>query len=122
VIRDQAKDTGMAMVLVCLLIAHFGEKHKFIAVAIVVLIVNMVWPGVYRQPARLWFRLAEIMGNIMSCVILTLLFFGLVTPVGIIRKWMGKDPMKRKQWKQGDSSVFRLRDHRYQDRDIENPY
>lgn len=120
--RDQAKDTGMAMVLICLLVAYFGNRPKFAAVAIVLLIIDMVWPPVFHYPAKIWFGLAHLMGAVMSRVLLTVLFFGLVTPLGLLRRLAGADPMQRKKWKKGTDSVFKTRDHTYSAHDIEQPY
>ncbi len=41
---DQAKDTCMAMVLICLLIVLIGHKQQFLGVAVVVLLINMIKP------------------------------------------------------------------------------
>lgn len=120
--RDQAKDTGMAMVLICLLIAYFGERPRFAVLAIILLIVDMVWPPIFHYPAKVWFGLAHLMGAIMSRVLLTLLFFSLVTPLGLIRRLWGADPMQLKKWKKGNDSVFKTREHTYKAEDIEQPY
>ncbi|GAB4345594.1 MAG: hypothetical protein Kow0099_26010 [Candidatus Abyssubacteria bacterium] len=120
--RDQAKDTGMAMTLICLLVAHFGHRPYFVLPAIVLLVLTMAWPTLFHYPAKLWFGLAHIMGTVMSKVLLTLLFYGLVTPLGLIRRLGGYDPMRRRKWKNGDASVFKTREHRYRGEDIEAPY
>lgn len=120
--RDRAKDTGMAMVLICLLIAYFGQRPRFALLAILLLVVNMVWPSLFHYPAKVWFGLAHLMGAVMSRVILTVLYFGLVTPLGLLRRVWGADPMQMKKWKKSTSSVFKTRDHTYQAQDIEQPY
>ncbi len=120
--RDRAKDTGMAMVLICLLVAYYRNDHRFVVAAIVVLVVDMVSPGIFHYPAKAWFGLAHLMGNVVSRIILTALFFGVVAPVGIARRMLGADPMRRKQWKNGGGSVFKTRDHTYEAEDIEQPY
>ena len=51
---DQAKDTGMAMVLICLLIAFFGGKQFFYGLAILLLLINMIWPNVFKPVAKIW--------------------------------------------------------------------
>ena len=112
----------MAMVLICLLIAHIGHHERFVFVAIVLLVINMVWPSCFHYPSKLWFGLAHLMGAVMSRVLLTVLFFGLVTPLGLVRRIGGADPMQMKKWKKGNSSVFRTRDHTYSAQDIEQPY
>ena len=120
--QDRAKDTGMAVVLICLLIAYSRGDQRFTLAAIIALVIDMVWPGLFYYPSKAWFGLAHLMGNVVSRIILTVLFFGVIAPIGIIRRLTGADPMRAKQWKDGDGSVFEIRDHKYQAQDIEQPY
>jgi hypothetical protein len=120
--RDQAKDTGMALTLLCLLVAHFTDRPYFVPPAIALCLLTMMWPPLFHYPAKAWFGLANIMGAVMSRVLLALLFYGLVTPFGLIRRLGGYDPMQRKKWKTSRSSVFRTRNHAYRGQDIEAPY
>ena len=119
---DQAKDTGMAMVLICLLVSYFWNKPPYAGFAILLLLINMVWPILYKPVAKLWLCLSVLLGTIMSKIILSILFFGLVMPVGIIRKSIGKDSMQLKKWKNGRNSVFIVRDHEITYEDIQHPY
>ena len=75
VTMDQAKDTGMAMTLIALLIGYFGHKPYGIAAAIALLLADMTWPALYRPVARLWFGLSHVLGTVMSKVLLSILFF-----------------------------------------------
>jgi hypothetical protein len=120
--KDQAKDTGLAMVLICLLLGHWDKFPKFLPVSLALLLITMIWPNAFRPLATLWFGLAHIMSSVVSRVILTVLFFLLVTPIGLIRRLMGADALKLKQWKQGRDSVFVVRDGVIQGKDLENPY
>ena len=49
-------------------------------------------------------------------------FFLIVTPMGLIRKAFGADPMKTKLWKRGGGSVLVERNHLYTKEDIEKSY
>src|SRR4030042_4213115 len=104
--RDQARDTGMAMVLICLLCAYWGHRPQFLPLAIILLLLTMAVPQVFRPLAVFWFGLSHIMGNVVSKVVLTVIFFVLVTPIGLIRRWAGKDSMQLRKWKQDTGSVL----------------
>ena len=119
---EQAKDTGMAMVLICLLLGYWGKFPKFLPVAIVLLILTMAWPKAFRPLAVFWFGLSHLLGSVMSRVILTVLFFLVVTPIGVIRRWTGADALQLKKWKQGQDSVFVVREGVVQGKDLEAPY
>ncbi len=119
---EQAKDTGMAMVLICLLLGHFGKFPKFLPVSIVLLLITMAWPKAFKPLAGLWFGLSHVMGQVVSKIVLTLIFFLVVTPIALIRRWTGADALQLKKWKQGSASVFKERQGAISDKDLLNPY
>ncbi len=120
--RDQAKDTGMAMVLICILVWHFGHFEKFLALAVALLIINMIVPQIYKPVAKLWLGLSNILGAVMSRILLTILFFTLVTPIGVFRRIAGNDSLQIKKWKKDRTSVFQIRNHTYKPENIDKPY
>ena len=120
--KEQAKDTGMAMVLICLLLGYWGKFPKYLPVSLVLLILTMAWPNAFRPLAVLWFGLSHLLSSVVSRVVLTVLFFVLVTPIGVIRRWMGADALQLKKWKQGQDSVFVVREGPVQGKDLANPY
>jgi len=120
--KDQAKDTGMAMVLICFILGYFSQKQDFFTLGIVLLLIDMIYPNLYRPVATIWFGLSLILGTINSKLLLTMIFFVIVTPVGLIRRIIGADSLQLKRWKKDDSSVFGVREHIFQPEDIEKPY
>ena len=50
----------------------------------------LVWPN------RLWMGLAEALSFVMTRVILAIVFFALVTPIGLFRRLIGGDPLNRR--------------------------
>lgn len=118
----ECSDTGMAMVLLCLLAAWFTGGRSWLAWAIGLLVLNMVWPRAYGLVARLWLGLSLVLGAVMSRVILALVFFVVLTPLALLRRALGHDPMRLRQWKAGTGSVFETRDHTYTAEEIERPF
>lgn len=119
---DQAKDTGMAIVLIALLIALVTGRRLFVGLAVLLLLVDMVWPKAYRPVGKGWFGLARLLGAVTSRVLFGLIFFVFVVPVGLARQLLGKDVLQLKTWKAGRGSVLKVRDHAYGASDIANPY
>ena len=120
--RDQYKDTGMAMVLIFLILALIFKQDFFIFCAIGVHVVNMIAPQVYRHVAVIWLGLAHLLGTIVSKVILSIVFLGIVTPVGLLRRIFVKDSLKLKGFKAGHESVMQERNLKYNGENIERPY
>ncbi len=103
---NQCKDTGLALILILLLIAWFSGKPIYWKLAIPVLVVTMTVPRLFKIPAIGWFGLSHFLGSIVSKILLSVLFFGIVTPVGLLMRLTGKDSMGLKKWKSGRQSVF----------------
>lgn len=120
--NGKARDTGLAIVLILLLLELFVANRLFLKLAVPVLVVNMIVPQVFKPLAYLWFGLAHVMGTVVSKVLLFIVYVLLVLPVGIARRMMGKDPMRLMKWKKGTESVFSTRNHLYTASDIEKPY
>jgi hypothetical protein len=119
---EQAKDTGMAMVLLCLLLGYWGKLPQFLPLSIALLLLTMAWPAAFKPLAWLWFGLSHLLGNVVSRIILTLIFFLLVTPIGLIRRWLRADSLQLKKWKKGRDSVFVERQGVITGKDLVDPY
>ena len=119
---DQAKDTGLAMVLILLLCRLYWDERLFLLAAIGCLVVTMTWPAFFNPLARVWFGLSHVMGTVVSRILLTLVFYGVATPIGLLRRLAGSDPMRIHQWRAGDQTVFVKKAHRFEATDLEKPY
>ncbi|MFW5735101.1 MAG: SxtJ family membrane protein [Oceanidesulfovibrio sp.] len=100
-------NAGLALVLLLLLAIHVFDAQGLVPVLFAVIIALMVKPTLLKPFAALWLGFSELLGAIMSKVVLSLVFFLVVTPIALLRAAMGKDPMQKKRWKNGSDSVFR---------------
>ena len=76
---------------------RFGVGGKSLLLAGLLLVtLGLLRPAALRYPYRLWMRLAEGMSFVMTRVILAIVFFGVVTPIGLLRKLTGGDPLRRR--------------------------
>ena len=119
---EKCKDSGLALVLICLICYQVWKLPILMVAAIVFLVVAMTYPLIFQPFAKLWFSLSTAMGTVVSKAILTVLFFLLVLPIALLRRALGKDSMRLKGWKNGNESVFRLREHRFSAHDLKHPY
>jgi len=119
---DQAKDTGLALVLILLISENIKQPHWLLVLAMAVLVLTMTWPAIFKPLAFVWFGFSHLLGNVVSKVILTVVFFIIVTPIGFIRKTFGADPMQCSLWKKSQESVLIEKNHLYTKEDIINPY
>ncbi len=120
--KEQSKDTGMAMVLLLLLFSATLKQPGLLTAAIVALIIDMTFPGCYRPVAVVWLGLSHLLGTVVSKILLTLVFFIVLTPIGVARRLMGDDSLQLKKFRSGEDSVMTVRNHTFTAKDIEKPY
>jgi Saxitoxin biosynthesis operon protein SxtJ len=67
------------------------------ALALGILLVGpaLVAPRVLAPAHRLWMGLAELLGWINTRIVLSIVFFAVITPMGAVMRLLGKDPMRR---------------------------
>jgi Saxitoxin biosynthesis operon protein SxtJ len=53
-------------------------------------------PAVLAWPHKGWMWIGHVLGWINTRIILGFVFYLIVTPTGLFRRWLGKDPMGRK--------------------------
>lgn len=76
------------------------REHTNLAAALAVLAltvgpVGMIWPQTLRPIYVAWMVLAFPIGWTISQIILALMFYGLFTPIGLIFRIIGRDPLHR---------------------------
>jgi len=120
--QNQAKDAGLAIVLVLLLVVLVADKQFLLFPAVVMLVMAMTYPGFFSLWAKVWFGFSHMMGTIVSKILLSLVFWLMAVPVGLVRRALGADPMMLRQWKNGGGSVFVERNQTIAKKDIERPY
>jgi hypothetical protein len=59
------------------------------------MVLALVWPHSLERVYRLWMAVGEVLGWINTRLILGVLFYGLFTPLGLLMRLRGKDPMRR---------------------------
>lgn len=120
--RSRAVDTGMALTLICLIVGLLRGAPGWFALATALLVVNMTAPMVYGPASRLWFGLSGLLGAVMSKVILSVIYFVVLTPVGLLRRALGKDTLRLRDFKKGAGSVFVTRTGPFTPADLKTPF
>ena len=82
-----------------------------IIVSLVFLIVTIIQPNLFTFLNKLWIKFGILLGKIISPIVMSLVFFFVVTPIGIFVKVLKKDVMGLKR---GKSSYWITRDDKIQ--------
>jgi hypothetical protein len=120
--KDQSRDTGMAMVLLLLIVFATRKREGYLIGAMVLHVLNMIVPQMYRPVAVLWLGLSDLLGSVVSKLLLSIVFFVVVTPIGILRRLFGKDSLQLRAFKASKESVMLERNHTFIGSDLERPY
>ena len=59
-------------------------------------LLGLLWPRALVLPNKAWMLLAEALSFVTTRLILGLVFFLVVTPIGIVKRLMGWDPLGRR--------------------------
>lgn len=118
----QCNDAGLALVFIALLVALTGRFSWALPLAAGLTLLLMISPRPFALWARAWFGLSHALGTVVSKVLLAVVFYVVVLPIGVLRRMMGKDSMRLGQWKKGDGSVFRERGGKVGPADLEQMF
>ncbi len=74
-----------------------GEVPRWWAVTIAALLlgIGVVFPRALGPVHRLWMKVGHVLGWVNTRIILGVIFYGLFTPMGLIRRALGKDSVRR---------------------------
>jgi hypothetical protein len=64
--------------------------------ATVLVALALLAPGLLRPAHTVWMALALVLGFVMTRVILTVMYFLVFTPIGLLLRAFGRDPMQRR--------------------------
>lgn len=119
---DKAKDAGMALTLLILLIYFKIKQPIFVLVAVIVLAITMIYPKSMKPIALIWFGVSHCIGKISTTLLMTFIFLLVIIPSSVLMRLFGKDSLHLKDWKVSNQSVFNDKMKKYATEDIEKPY
>ena len=119
--KSQCKDTILVSVFL-LFIFSLWKEVDISKIGFLVALVGLITPIVFKPVAFFWFNFSVVLGNISSKVVLTLIFYIVVSPISIFRKMLWHDALSLKSWKKDDSSLFKNRNHEFDKKDLETVF
>jgi hypothetical protein len=120
--KKQLTDASLALILLCLLFFLLNGTKPAIYIAVLVAILSMLHTSIIYPWAVVWYTGTELLGNLVSKILLAVIYFFVVLPVGFVRKLSGKDSMQLRDFGKSSKSVFRVREKQFVDKDLETPY
>jgi hypothetical protein len=98
-IKESEKDlrkfgltVGFVLVIISAALFYF-EKSSAVYFAIIgamLILIAVIYPKILKPLNKIWMSLAILLGYVMSRIILTILFYLVLTPIGLLAKLFGK--------------------------------
>ena len=92
-------------------------KVTFLILFIITTIITLFIPRWLYWPNRLWFKFGLFIGNIVSPIVMSLIYFFIFTPIGLVLKLCGKDLLnerldknKSSYWIKRETPIRSMRD------------
>ena len=75
-----------------------GDTPRWWAVGVVAFfgMVALLKPALLSRLNCLWIKLGVLLGKVVSPIALGVLFYGVLTPIGVVIRLIGKDPLRLK--------------------------
>ena len=116
--RKDLKNFGVTIGFILLMVGAFlfvREKDSFIyffSIGSILIVLGGITPLILKPIYKIWMIFAVIIGWIMTRVILSVLFFSIITTIGIFTRLIGKDFLNLKS--KSNESYWNIRNKEYE--------
>ena len=113
--KKELRNFGITIGVILLVIGGYlffkelGSYQTFLYLAIALIGLGLIIPNLLKPIYLIWMIFAVIIGWVMTRVILSLLFYFIITPIGIIAKILNKDFLNLKK-EYGKATYWNKRD------------
>jgi hypothetical protein len=92
-----------------------GRAEVLGTIGATLVVCGAVYPPLLKWPSALWWRFSRALGYVNARVLLTVLFALVLTPLALLWRLSGKDPLarRREQWPGWSTYPARYRDARH---------
>jgi hypothetical protein len=116
----KSKETVLVITVGFLLLYFLLKRVIFLDIALILGLAGVFSFYLSEKIDWFWNKLSTILGRISNGILLTLVFFLVLTPVGLIRRFRRKGGMT--YFDRGKTSNFSDREHSFSGNDLENTW
>ena len=88
--------------------------------AAVLIVWGLIAPSTLQPVYKIWMGFGQLLHKIVSPVLLGVVFFGVITPFGLLMRLSGRNPLR--QTENGESASFRVESAQRDRSHMERPY
>ena len=104
-LRKFGLTVGAVLLLVGIVLYLTGKSSSvvFLGAGVLLILLGLILPNILKPLNKIWMSLAVILGWFMSRLILFILFYIVITPIGFFLRIAGKDFLNLRTDKNSDS-------------------
>jgi hypothetical protein len=65
-----------------------------LVLATIFLVLLLVRPRLLAPLNRLWLRVGLLLHRVVNPLVMCVMFYGVITPMGLVMRWFGRDPLR----------------------------
>nr|WP_321523062.1 hypothetical protein [uncultured Macellibacteroides sp.] len=119
--KDINREVGIILSVLTLVLNEYWQIC-WKEILFVILILSLLVPVVFSPISRLLLFVGEFMGKWVTVVLLFITFFLVVTPLAFIRRYVSKDSLLIREFKNGSESVFLKMERTADSKDLKKQY
>ena len=98
--REFGLIVGGVLILLSAWWMYRGKFHSIVPISLslggVLVLLGLVFPRALIWPNKAWMALAEVLSFVSTRIILAFVFFVIVSPIGLVKRSFGWDPLHRR--------------------------
>jgi hypothetical protein len=116
----QQKHTSLTVIAIGFGILYFFLRKEWMLIPIGMVFIGFLISSVGTSIHLTWMMIAKVLGFINSRILLSILYFFVLTPVALMMRLVGKGNFIKSI--KNKSSLFVIRNHLYTKTDLINPF
>lgn len=116
---SETPKTQLVIVVGFLVIAAILDNEYIAYASLIIGLISLIIPPAGHGIVWGWYKLAEILSRIVNPIVLGLLYFLFITPIALMFRLFGNDPLDLKKPR---GSVFDYHEKSYTKKDLEKPW
>lgn len=120
--KIQAMEFGQVAAMAATLAGIYYHNWHLVYLAVGCLLVTILAPRLLSPLAKVWLWFSEILGVVNVHILLSIVFFLIVLPIGLWRRWRGRDSLSLQQFKKSRNSVMVDISKQYQPEDLKHTF
>lgn len=88
-------EIGVAAIVIAMFVRRPYAAPALLVSGVALLVGALAWPALLDPIARRWMALAAALSRVTTPIVLAILYFVVVTPVAVLRRTIGRSPLRR---------------------------